>query len=411
MNRETIAELDRQDPLAHLRDKFELPADTLYFDGNSLGALPKAAQLAARKSVEEEWGTDLIASWNKHRWIDLPQSIGDKIAPLLGAARGQVIVADSISVNLFKLLSYALDLNAPRSTILSQRDNFPTDLYIAQGLEHLLGQQRCTLTCVESPELEAALSEDVAVLMLTHVNFRTGSIHDMSRLTRRAHDKGVLVIWDLAHSAGALPLELDTCEVDFALGCGYKYLNGGPGAPAFMYVAKRHHQRASQPLTGWMGHADPFAFTEEYAQGRGMNQFLCGTPPVVSMRALDAALDTFDGIDMEEVRKKSIRLTELFLQFKAEHAELESLRLVSPINPEIRGSQLAFSHPEGHAICKALIARKVIPDFRAPDIIRFGFTPLYMRYADVARCVDTLAMIVREGIYTAPEYQTFEKVT
>ena len=411
MNLGYILELDINDPLAYKREQFVLPDDVIYLDGNSLGALPIAAGDMTAEIVGKQWGQGLVRSWNTHHWIDLPVSVGEKIAPLLGAARGQVICCDSISVNLFKLLATALNLQTDQRVVLSQQENFPADLYIAEGLVELCGPETCVLKRVEDGDIEAALDETVAVLMLTHVNYRSGKILDMKHLTRLAHDKGILVIWDLAHSAGALPLELDEWGVDFAVGCGYKYLNGGPGAPAFIYVAKCHQDRIRQPLSGWMGHKQPFSFDQNYLAAPGMRKFLCGTPPVLSMGVLGAAISIFEDVDMHVLRKKSIRLGELFLQLVVANNSLDELKLVSPGNSTERGSQLAFAHPRAFAICQALIERGVIADFRAPDVLRFGFAPLYLRYRDIWDSVQKLSHIIANGVYKEEKYSRLQKVT
>ncbi|MFB1037062.1 MAG: kynureninase, partial [Sinobacterium sp.] len=394
MNFDEIITLDRADPLAKKRLEFELPANTIYLDGNSLGALPKSVKSRVAEVVSQQWGNDLIKSWNSHNWIDLPIKVGEKIAPLIGAAQGQVICCDSISVNLFKLLCSALKLNSERSVVLSTKDNFPTDLYMVQGLSDLLGPDLCQLQMVEEQNIQQHLTESVAVLLLTQVNFRTGRVLDMAKLTQLAHDKGILVIWDLAHSAGALPVELDECEVDFAVGCGYKYLNGGPGSPAFLYVAKRHQQRVKQPLSGWMGHAKPFAFDAKYHPSLNINQFQCGTPSVISMSALDAALDVWQDVDMLQIRHKSEALAAVFIKLVNMNKCLHELILCSPDMAQKRGSQLAFSHHAAFSICQALIEKGVIADFRAPNILRCGFTPLYTSVEDVWKAVTTLVNIV-----------------
>ncbi|AXR06321.1 kynureninase [Salinimonas sediminis] len=406
-----IAQLDKQDVLAPKRALFNLPEEVIYLDGNSLGALPKASVERIQQVVNQQWGNDLISSWNKHNWIDLPLQTGEKIAPLLGAGPDQVVVCDSISVNLYKLLITALTMQSGRAKVVSEQDNFPTDLYMVQGVQTLLGETRCQLISVASEDIENALTDDVAVLMLTHINFRTGRIHDMQRLTRLAHQKGIIVIWDLAHSAGAVPLALDECNVDFAVGCGYKYLNGGPGAPAFLYAAKRHHNKISQPLNGWMGHAKPFEFSPRYDAAPGIKQFLTGTPSIIAMAALDAALDVFDSVSMAQIRQKSSALTELFLHLKRQHPALDDLVLCSPTDSELRGSQLSFSHPAAYAICQALIDHNVVPDFRAPDIVRFGFTPLYLSFADVAKAIAVLHNIMQQRLYTHNKYRTKAAVT
>lgn len=407
----TALQRDTDDPLAHKRNEFLLPPRGVYLDGNSLGCLPLSARQRARELIEQQWGLDLIKSWNSHSWIDLPQRCGEKIAPLIGAAPNQVICCDSISVNLFKILSVALQIQTGRTTVLSTHTNFPTDLYTVQGLQNLLGEQRCRLQLVHDDCLESALQSDVAVLLLSHVDFRTGRVNDMRRLTDMAHQHGVLVVWDLAHSAGAMPVLLDECQVDFAVGCGYKYLNGGPGAPAFIYVAKRHQAGMRQPLSGWMGHKAPFEFDTQYTPADGMQQFLSGTPPVLSMSVLDAALDVFTDVDAVQLRRKSLALTDLFIEQVNARPVLSELQLISPAEHTQRGSQLAWRHPEAWAICQALIARHIIGDFRAPDILRFGFSPLYLSYQDVVHSVDELEQVMRNGDYKQPQFQVRAKVT
>ncbi|NND83190.1 MAG: kynureninase [Gammaproteobacteria bacterium] len=399
MDLEQLRELDANDSLASKRVEFKIPEGLIYLDGNSLGPLPAGIEQRLQEMITQQWGQDLISSWNKHQWIDLPVKVGERIAPLLGAAPGQVVCCDSISVNLFKLLGAALQLNSPRRVVLSQQDNFPTDLYTAQGIAGLLGDARCQLKQVSSDALYDALDETVAVLMLTHVNFRSGAMHDMRELTRRAHDVGALVIWDLAHSAGAVPLALDADNVDFAVGCGYKYLNGGPGAPAFVYVAERLQQRVEQPLSGWMGHSAPFNFDAGYAAAAGAKRFLSGTPPILSMAVLDAALDVFDGVDMQDVRAKSQQLCQMFLGLMRQLELLPKMPCASPANDKERGSQLAFQHGDAFAIAQALIDQQVIVDFRAPDILRFGFCPLYTRFEDIWHAVHRLSEIVTSGTY------------
>jgi kynureninase len=411
MNFDEIITLDKADPLAKKRLEFDLPANTIYLDGNSLGALPKSVKSRVAEVVSQQWGNDLIKSWNSHSWIDLPIKVGEKIAPIIGAAPGQVMCCDSISVNLFKLLCSALTLNSERTVVLSTKDNFPTDLYMVQGLSDLLGPDLCQLQMVEEQDLQQHLTESVAVLLLTQVNFRSGRLLDMAKLTRLAHEKGILVIWDLAHSAGALPVELDTCEADFAVGCGYKYLNGGPGSPAFLYVAKRHQQEIKQPLSGWMGHAKPFAFDAKYAPAPNINQFQCGTPSVLAMSALDAALDVWQGVDMLQIRHKSEALAAVFIKLIEMNESLHELMLCSPDIAQQRGSQLAFSHDAAFAICQALIEKGVIADFRAPNILRFGFTPLYTSFEDIWLAVTILVNIVESEQYKEPRFNITLKVT
>ncbi|WP_409424706.1 MULTISPECIES: kynureninase [unclassified Pseudoalteromonas] len=411
MNFNEIIALDKADTLAHKRDEFDLPADTIYLDGNSLGALPKAVKPRVAEVVSQQWGSHLIRSWNDHQWIDLPTQVGEKIAPIIGADKGQVICCDSISVNLFKLLSSALSLNSERNVVLSTDDNFPTDLYIVQGLSELLGPDLCQLKLVAEQDIEQSLNDSVAVLLLTQVNFRTGKLLDMQKITQLAHEKGILVIWDLAHSAGAIPVELDDCNADFAVGCGYKYLNGGPGSPAFLYVAKRHQDAVKQPLSGWMGHAKPFAFDAKYQRANNINQYLCGTPSVIAMSALDAALDVWQDVDISQIREKSIALADVFIKLVQTHSCLRDLHLCSTEDSSQRGSQLAFSHTDAFAICQALIENGVIADFRAPNILRFGFTPLYTSFEDIYQAVTILAEVVKTQLYTQPRFNLAGKVT
>nr|WP_245217492.1 kynureninase [Rheinheimera maricola] len=402
---------DLQDVLASKRQAFLLPENSIYLDGNSLGAMPKAAAERAQQVLLTEWAEDLIKSWNSHNWIDLPLQVGNKIGRLIGAADGQVICCDSTSVNLFKVLASAMLMQPGRSVVLSQAGNFPTDLYMVEGLASLLGSQHCQLQLVEDSALEQAITTDVAVMLLTQVDFRSGRLLDMQHLTQLAHANGVLVIWDLAHSAGALPIELDNCEVDFAVGCGYKYLNGGPGAPAFLYAAKRHHAALCQPLSGWMGHSNPFSFNHRYEKSADIKQFLTGTPPVLSMSVLDTALDVFHDVDMTQLRDKSLALSRNFAQLVAQHDCLQDLALITPLTDQQRGSQLAYQHPDAYALCQALIKQGVIADFRAPNILRLGFTPLYLRFIDMWTAVEILADIVRTAEYKKAEYAVKQKVT
>lgn len=406
-----LSQLDANDRLAHKRALFSLPEGVIYLNGNSLGPLLRNVPQQLGTVTGLQWGEDLISSWNKHGWIDLPQQVGEKIAPLLGAASGQVICCDSISLNLFKLLASSLQIQPGRNRVLSQSDNFPTDLYVAQGLQQLLGAARCQLQMVAADQLVDALDDEVAVLMLSHVNFRDGAIHDMAGLTRIAHERGALVIWDLAHSAGALPLQLDNCNVDFAVGCGYKFLNGGPGAPAFVYVNRKHHNSFIQPLCGWMGHKAPFEFDVEFAPAEGVNQFLTGTPPILSLAALDAALDVFADVDLGLLRQKSIALGECFLELVEQQPVLVELRLVSPREADKRGSQLSFAHPEAYAICRAWADAGVVADFRSPDLLRIGFSPLMLTFAEIEQAVRILTEVVENETFRAARYQQRLKVT
>jgi kynureninase len=410
LTRAALRARDASDPLAGHRARFHLPAGVVYLDGNSLGALPRATARRLREVIAVEWGERLIRSWNDSGWIDLPARVGDKIAQLIGAAPGEVIVADSTSINVFKALSAALALNPGRRVILSQRDNFPTDLYMAQGLIQQLGG-RHTLQLVEEEDVAWHITRDVAVVLMTHVNYRTGRIHDLAALTAAAHAKGALVLWDLCHTAGALPVDLGSMEADFAVGCGYKYLNGGPGAPAFIYVARRHQPRFSQPLSGWMGHAEPFAFVPEYRPADGVWRYVSGTPAVLSLAALECGVEDMLEAGIEAVRAKSIALTELFIALVEARCRGFGLELASPREAACRGSQVSFRHPEGYAIMQALAAHGVIGDFRTPDVLRFGFTPLYLRYVDVWDAVSRMRAVLRGREWDAPAYKARQKVT
>lgn len=409
LTRAACEALDREDPLASRRALFDLPAGVIYLDGNSLGVLPRNVPGRLERAVREEWGRDLIRSWNTAGWIDLPTRVGARIAPLIGAHADEVICADSTSVNIFKLAAAALAMRPGRKVILSEPGNFPTDLYVLEGLADLAGGVELRLAAPD--ELPAALSEDVAVMLLTHVHYKSGRLHDMAALTARAHEAGALTLWDLSHSAGALPVDLNGAVADLAVGCGYKYLNGGPGAPAFAYVARRHQEAFRSPLSGWMGHARPFDFIDAYEPGQGMARVLCGTPSVLGMTALEAALEAFEGVDMAQVRAKSMALGDLFLDLVAERCAGQGFEVACPREAAARGSQVGLSHPQGYAIMQALIARGVIGDFRAPDILRFGFTPLYVRHVDVWDAVQHLVEIMETGAWREPRFNVRAAVT
>jgi kynureninase len=403
--RDDAAALDRADELAAFRDRFVLPDDVIYLDGNSLGPLPKATKARIAEVMEQEWGQSLIRSWTEHGWIDLQFRIGEKIGRLIGAAPGTTVVADSTSVNLFKLLAAALNERPGRKVILTEEGNFPTDLYMAQGLTALLQRQ---YELRQAPDVLTALDERTAVLMLTHVDYRSGAMHDMAALTRAAHHVGALVLWDLSHSAGAVPLQLESDGVDLAVGCGYKYLNGGPGAPAFLYVAKHLQTDLRLPLTGWLGHAAPFAFESTYRPAGGTARAVVGTPPVLSLAALEVGIDIALEAPMAAARAKSLRLAELFVELMQKEREF---RLLTPCEPSARGSQVAFAHPHGYAIMQALIERGVIGDFRAPDVLRFGLAPLYVRHVDVWDAVATLREVMRSDAWREPRFQQRRNVT
>ena len=402
LNRKAFEKRDQADPLSCLRAKFCLPEELIYLDGNSLGALPDQVLKRVSSVIEREWGHDLIRSWTDNHWMELPAILGDKIARLIGARPGEVIACDSTSVNLFKVLSAALSQSTDRNVILSDRANFPTDLYIADGVISTM-ERDVELRLVSSEELEGQIDSSVAVLFLTHVDFRYGARYDMQHITKLAHDVGALVIWDLAHSAGAMPVDLNACEVDFAVGCGYKYLNGGPGAPAYVYVAEALQADVRSPLTGWMGHASPFDFSTQYARAAGIGQMLCGSPPILSMVALEVGVDLLLEVDLAEVRRKSIQLTGLFMERVDERCREHHFTVLTPREPKYRGSQVALAHPHGSEIIEAMFHRGVVADFRPPDLLRFGFAPLYTRYTDVWDAVETLHAIVEEGAWNSRE--------
>ncbi|RIV77593.1 kynureninase [Pelagerythrobacter aerophilus] len=397
---------DAADPLRDYRARFDLPQGVIYLDGNSLGALPKATAGRMAQVIRGEWGEGLIRSWNSADWIGMPQRVGGKIAPLIGAAPDEVIACDSTSVNLFKLIAAALRMQPGRKVVLSEPGNFPTDLYMIAGLE---AQGLAERRLVPRERIAGALDGDVALLLLTHVHYKTGAVFDMAALTRAAHEAGALVLWDLSHSAGAIPVDLNGCGADFAVGCGYKYLNGGPGAPAFAYAARRHHEALEQPLTGWMGHAAPFAFSDDYAPAAGVDRLLTGTPPILGLAALEVGIELAAEIGIERLAAKSRALSEFF-RTCLDRAGVE-LDLVSPADPEQRGSQLSFRHPEAYAICQALIARGVIGDFRDPDILRLGFAPAYVSFEDVAQAAQHLAEVLKTGEWQREEFRERAAVT
>jgi kynureninase len=410
LSRAALAALDGADPLAPLRDRFDLPEDVIYLDGNSLGPLPKATPGVVEDLVRRQWGQDLITSWTRHGWVDLPRQVGAKIGRLIGAGPGEVVAADSISVNLFKLIAAALQLRPGRTVVISERSNFPTDLYVAQGLQALLGG-RLELRLVDGDAIAAALDQDTALLMLTHVDYRSGRMHDMAGLTAAAHQAGALVLWDLAHSAGAVPLTLAADEVDLAVGCGYKFLNGGPGAPAFLYVARRWHEEIRQPLSGWFGHRDPFAFEAAYRPAAGIDRFQSGTPPVLGLKALEVGVDLLCEVDPAALRAKSQGLGDCLIRLVEGRCAGHGLVLASPRDGARRGAQVAFRHPDGYPIMQALIARGVIGDFRAPDLVRFGLAPLYLRFADLWDAVEILRDVLERRTWDRAEFRRRASVT
>ncbi|WP_434620174.1 kynureninase [Azospirillum sp. B2RO_4] len=390
------------------RARFRLPDGVIYLDGNSLGPLPIGVEERVARTLADEWGGQLIRGWNSAGWMVQPGKVGDRIARLIGAPAGSVVVGDTLSIKVYQALAAALAMRPDRRVILSDSGNFPTDLYMAEGLIETLGRGH-VLKVVTPEEVEAAIGEDVAVLMLTQVDYRTGRLHDMAALTARAHAAGVVTVWDLAHSAGALPVDLAGAGADFAVGCTYKYLNGGPGAPAFIYVAPQHAETALPALSGWMGHEAPFAFDPSYRPGAGVERMRVGTPPVIALAALDAALDVWDDVDMADIRRASVALCDLFIELV--EAQCPMLELASPRDGDRRGSQVSFRHPQGYAVMQALIDRGVIGDFRAPDVLRFGFTPLYIGEAEVRAAVAVLKEIMDGGLWDRPEYHRKAIVT
>ncbi len=424
---EHCQQLDLQDPLRALREQFSLPNGVIYLDGNSLGALPKSTTARVAQVVAQEWGQGLIGSWNDAGWFDMPQRLGDRIATLIGASPGEVVATDSTSINLYKVLSAALQIarsgDPARLRVISERDNFPTDLYVAEGLCRAQGG---TLELLEGEQLAAALApdaaRDVAVLLLTHVNYRTGAMHDMAALTAAAHRAGVLTVWDLAHSAGAVPVSLKADQADFAVGCGYKYLNGGPGAPAFVWVSPQHADRFWQPLTGWWGHAAPFAFTPDYQPASGIARYLCGTQPIISLSALACGLDTFGAAEalggMAALRAKSLALSDLFITLVEQRCAGHGLMVLTPREHARRGSQVSLAREQGgYAIMQALIARGVIGDFRSgdgkqrADILRFGLTPLYTGFEDVWQALEQLHQVLESGEWQRAEFKLRKAVS
>jgi len=415
LSRLDCLQADQQDPLARFRQQFALPTDTIYLDGNSLGVLPHSALARSQQVIAEQWGQGLIRSWNDAGWFELPGRLGNKLAALLGAGADEVVVTDTTSLNLFKALAAALRIqqqaHPARRVIVSERDNFPTDLYMIQGLIDLL-QQGYELRLIDAAlPLEAALDDEVAVLLLSHVNYRTGYQYDMAATNELAHRHGALTIWDLAHAAGAVPLALNAADADFAVGCTYKYLNGGPGAPAFIWVAPRHQDRFWQPLSGWWGHAQPFEMRSDYQPAGGIRRFLCGTQPVVSLALLECGLDIALQADMDAVRRKSLALTDLFIALVEQRCGEHPLTLITPRDHAQRGSHVSYRHPHGFAVMQALIAAGVIGDYREPEVLRFGITPLYLGYTDIWDAVDTLKQILDSGSWDAPQFHRRGAVT
>jgi kynureninase len=410
LDKASCQQLDREDPLAFCRERFELPDELIYLDGNSLGAMPSSMPRVMQQTLDSEWSGDLIQSWNKAGWAQLSQTLGDRVGRLVGADQDQIVVCDTTSANLYKAIRAACDMRPERKVILTELDNFPTDLYIIEGaMTGVAREMRREI--VAQQDILDSLDDKVAILVLSHINYKTGEILPMLEITEAAHRVGALVIWDLSHSAGVLPIELDECEVDFAVGCTYKYLNAGPGAPAFIYVASRHIAQARQPLNGWWGHAEPFAFEDEFRPAGNISRFLCGTQPVLSLKGVACGLDSYAGVSMLQVREKSKGLCDLFIRLLGQECPDSRLQLIGPRCRERRGSQVSYRFEHGYALMQALIERGVVGDFRAPDLMRFGFSPLYIRYEDIWNAVQCLKICLQQKIWQQDKYHRRQPVT
>jgi kynureninase len=410
VSREACVARDAADPLQGLRDRFLIPEGIIYLDGNSLGPMPRAAAAVLNRTIELEWGQELIGSWNSAGWFDMPVRLGDRVGALIGAAAGQTLVCDTTSINLYKAIHAAIGLKPDRGVIIAEDESFPTDLYIIEGAMKSAGRpMRRRLIGTDGRSIESLLDREVAVAVLSHVNYRTGALLDVAAITQQLHDAGALVIWDLCHSIGVVEIGFDLHDVDFAVGCTYKYLNGGPGAPAFIAVAKAHQVAVQQPLSGWWGHAAPFAFDRDFRPDQGIKRFLCGTQPIISLRGVDVALDVMDGVEVAALREKSLALTELFMTRVA--ARLPGLEIVTPAQSSLRGSQVAIEFDRGYPVVQAMIERGVIGDFRAPNIMRFGFAPLYVRFQDVWDAAEILADCIKAKVWRDPRYSRVHSVT
>jgi kynureninase len=410
ITRDTCRNLDAKDPLKHFRERYHLPTGKIYLDGNSLGLMAKSVPARVTDAVTRQWAEDLITSWNRNNWFTMPRTMGNKIARLVGGGDNNVIVADTISINLFKLLSAAMSLRRDRKIILSDTGNFPSDLYVAQGLNQFLADGH-ELKTVTPEDVMGAITKDVAVVMVTEVDYRTARRHDMKALISKAHSMGALVIWDLSHSAGAIPVDLMGDNADFAVGCTYKYINGGPGSQAFVFVHPRHHATAMPALVGWWGHENPFSFDLEWKAADGLVRQQCGTQAILSLVALDAALDEWADVNMQAVQQKSWSLCQTFIDLVEANCAQHGVNLAGPRNMSQRGSHVSFQHPEGYAVMQALISKGVIGDFRAPDMVRFGFAPLYNTHEEVFEAAATLAKILDKKLWDTPEFRTRKKVT
>lgn len=408
-------DFDRSDELAAFRGQFDLPENIIYLDGNSLGAMPKNAMANAQHVIREEWGKGLIGSWNTADWWNLPTRLGDKLAPVVGADSGELIVTDSTSINVFKVLAAAIRIQKEeqpqRKVIVAERDSFPTDLYVIQGFIQSFDPDY-ELQLIDGPQdLDALVTDQVAAVLLSHANYRSGYLHDMQATNALIHERGALVIWDLCHSAGAVPIELKGSDADFAIGCTYKYLNGGPGSPALLWAHPRHMNRFQQPLSGWWGHDKPFDMAQDYAPADGIRRYLCGTQPIVSMSLVACGADMFEQADMQQIRRKSLALTDLFMQLVEQECADQGLMLVTPTEHKYRGSHVSFRHEQGYAIVQALIARGVIGDYREPEVMRFGVTPLYLSHADIWHAVQHLKQVLLNREWDTPAFQERGEVT
>jgi kynureninase len=414
IDRATCEAVDAVDPLARFRDRFDLPEGVIYLDGNSLGALPRDTAAHVQRVIQDEWGTGLIRSWNDAGWFHKPLTVANMLAPLIGAAEGEVILGDSTSASIFQTAVAAARLRPGRDVIVAERGSFPTDLYVLESVQELLGDGaplERRLIADDGPTLDDVLDDDVAVVVLSHIDYRTGRMHDIAEVTRRVHEAGALVVWDLCHSAGAVEIDLNAAGADFAVGCTYKYLNGGPGAPSFIWVAGRHQADARPALTGWHGHARPFDFTVDYAPAAGITRFRVGTPQLLSVAALESSLRLWAEVDMAAVREKSLRLTELFISLVDARLAPWGVEVVTPRESAHRGSHVSLRFGDGYPVVQALIERGVIGDFRAPDLMRFGFTPLYVSHTDVWDAVEVLEDILRTEVWREPRFARRGEVT
>jgi len=412
LTREDFIKLDTLDSIKKVREQFALPKDVIYFDGNSLGPLPKNTIKSLDSVIQREWGDGLIRSWNDENWINLPRNLGNQIAPLIGAKEGEVIVVDSTSVNLFKVLSSALMLNKNRKVIVSEAANFPSDLYILEGVNNMFGEsyERCLIDEGDD-EIEKYIDSSTAVVVLSHINYKTGRITDLKKITTFAHEKGALVVWDISHSVGVFPMNLHDLGVDFAVGCTYKHLNGGPGAPGFLFVHSSLIEKVSQPLTGWLGHIKPFDFEVEYKPANDINKFICGTPPIIAYKAIESGLEIFKDLSIIEIREKSTKLSEMFIQLMKQECTEFGFTLFSPKNSEQRGSQISFLHENAYSIIQALISHGIIGDYREPNVMRFGISPLYMRFEDVWNAITCLREIMQTGEWQSEKFKKKNYVT